>query len=150
MNLPRLKAKVSPSEWTQWKEKWEKYSTLSKPGERGLAVQLWHCLQDTTRSELSTRGIEGEGNLVILLKAIQENVLGYINMFIQRVAFSKLNQHEGETVTTLLERLQEPSRLCEFRITMETTFGAVRMSGQGLEETKCGVVVRHRANYRYP
>ena len=67
--LQRLKAKVSPSEWTQWKEKWAKYSTLLRLGEGGLAVQLW---QDTMRSELSAQGLEGKGNLVILLETIQK------------------------------------------------------------------------------
>ena len=63
--------------------------------EPGLAVQLLHRLQDTTKLELSTLGLRSASGLEKLLEAIQESILGKINIIVQRVAFSKLVQHEG-------------------------------------------------------
>ena len=80
--------------------------------ELGLTVQLWFYLQDTTKSKLSALGLRSASELEKLLEAIQESVLGNINIIAQRVAFSKLVQHEGETVQMLLGRLQEASTCC--------------------------------------
>ena len=49
---PLLKAKISPAQWTVWLRAWDEYSTYSCMEVKGLAVQLWQCLADTTRLEL--------------------------------------------------------------------------------------------------
>ena len=116
--------------------------------EPGLPVQLWHCLQDTTKSELSTLVLKCASGLEKLLEDIQKSALGKIMIITQRVAFSKLMQLKGETVQTFLGRLQEVSKWCEFGVDTEAMCGAVWETGPGLEGMTCGTVVEHRASYQ--
>ena len=142
---PSLKAKISPAKWTVWSRAWDSYSTYSCMEAKGLAVQLWQCLADTTRSELRTLGLKSYSGLETLLEAAKESILGKIIYIAQQVAFCKLLQYETDSIRTFLGRLQEAFKWYKFSIAMEAKCGALVREEA---EEPCGTVMKHRACYQ--
>ena len=119
-NIPQLDLDIDQgSGFTSWKEEWNAYSAVSglekeEPGIQYNVLRL--AFSGETALIVSSLGLpkENKNNVKTIIKALTGHVESTINETVERKAFRKRKQQQGESFDDYLVSLRDLVRTCNY------------------------------------
>ena len=113
---PRVKAKMTDTEWLIFKSKWGRFLEGADLEEDCVEARhhLWACLEEETEIGLIHKGWDKEKDLGKIMDAIKNSVCEKMNKHAARKEFAQMNQYNEESAEDFEGRLQGKAETCSF------------------------------------
>ena len=109
-----------PNEWPQWKQRFERYATItdlsSKDGEIQVSTLVYALGSDaeTVFSSFTFTDENEKKDITIVMKKFDDHFVPKRNVIHERAVFHQRSQRQGESVEGYIRALYELAATCEF------------------------------------